>query len=345
MNQAPDRSPNPLFIAISILFSLLQHHGLVRLMENGYIASVQAAQGVVSGFPHWRVYQNRVLGPYLIDWASQFMPSFLFAHFFFSIAALAVAGYLACQLGYRIKNVATGLLAFFVFQSAFGLVLDRNWFYIWDSIDLVVFFLFVLFVVLEKSWIWFVGLFAVAIFNRESAQFIALWLIVDPLVRKALAVARGAGERLDWKPLAAGVACAALSVWLVELLRQTLLVEEIGFRQWNVPRGLIEFGPQYHFKLFTNLDLLRANAFTPSYTLPFTPLLCMLGFAGLAVAAAWRLGGKFISLAILQLGMLAGLLLFSLVYETRVFIQMLPFLALGVCVLAAGSTRAASDRT
>lgn len=332
---APIRSTRThfLFFGLALLFSLFQQRLATQLMEKQYLASAEAAWGVLTGYPHWRVFQNRILGPYMVKALSSATGDFLLAYFVFGIVMLAIAGYLAWYLGCRLRNATFGLLAFFAFQAAFSLVLDKYWLYAWDYIDLVVFFLFAVFVLAGKRWPWFVALFLVALVNRESAQFIALWLILDPLVRRLLATRAGAGAKTDWPRLAAGVACLLFSIVAIEALRQALLIEEVGFKLFGyVPS--IEFGPNFQLKFFVNLDLIRGAALEPGNLRQSVPVLLFVGFASVAVLAAMRLSGIFVSLAVLQLGMLAAILLVAHMRELRIYFQMIPLFVLCVTALA-----------
>jgi hypothetical protein len=321
------------FAAISLMFSVFQHHLMILNMGQQYVASVEAAKGVVTGYPFWRVFQNRILGPYLVEWIAGYTSDQLLAHFIFTIVTIAIAGYLAWYLGYKMKNAATGLFAFFVFQCSFSMVADKYWFYAWDPLDLIIFFLFALFIVSGKSWKWFVALFAVALLNRESCQFIAFWLIADPLVRKASAAIRKVPEQLDWKTLAAGIACAVTSIVVIEMLRRGLMIEEVGFKIWNKPRN-IEFGPNFQLKIWLNLRDIAKAFTTLQYELHMASTLQFISFGAIALTAAIRLRGKYISLAVLQFAMLTGIFLVGAMIETRVYFQMLPLLVLSVTALA-----------
>src|SRR5262249_54799888 len=100
------------------------------------------------------------------------------------------------------------------------------WLFSWDFIDIIIFILFVDLVLSEASLRWVIGLFAVAIWNRDSAIFIALWLILDPLVR--LLYRRQyklPSAHLDWRPMLAGVICIVAGFLTVQLLKRNLLVE------------------------------------------------------------------------------------------------------------------------
>ncbi|HZZ39620.1 MAG TPA: hypothetical protein VFE06_10830, partial [Acidobacteriaceae bacterium] len=75
------------------------------------------------------------------------------------------------------------MITFLGYQFGFCYLLSPPWLYAWDYLGVVAFFVFVIMVVARKTWPWFVVLFAVAILNRESAEFIALWMVIDPFVQ------------------------------------------------------------------------------------------------------------------------------------------------------------------
>ena len=51
--------------AACLAFSLAQWSHVAFFFGNDFQRSVQAEQGVLDGFPHWRVFQSRVLGPWI----------------------------------------------------------------------------------------------------------------------------------------------------------------------------------------------------------------------------------------------------------------------------------------
>ena len=65
-----------------------------------------------------------------------------------------------------------------LYSFAFILV-QHYWFYTWDSIDAIIFTLFAWGIFKTKSVYYFIALFFVALLNRESALFIALYIAID----------------------------------------------------------------------------------------------------------------------------------------------------------------------
>ena len=54
------------FIAASAVCALFLVRVIVLFYQKDYGRAVDAARGVVTGHPHWRVYQSRVLGPWMV---------------------------------------------------------------------------------------------------------------------------------------------------------------------------------------------------------------------------------------------------------------------------------------
>ena len=58
-------------IAILIVFSLIEYRLISFMHQNNFQLLADEAQGVVNGIPHWRAYQNRLLGPYAVQMISR----------------------------------------------------------------------------------------------------------------------------------------------------------------------------------------------------------------------------------------------------------------------------------
>ena len=120
------------------------------------------------------------------------------------------------------------MLAITLFVVSFALLLSPPWLYSWDFLDIIVVILLIDLVLVGAPLRWFITLFAIAILNRDSALFIALWLNIDPLVRFFYQRRyKLPAAPLDWRRMLAGVICIAAGFLIVELLRRNLLVEAI----------------------------------------------------------------------------------------------------------------------
>ncbi|HUE19440.1 MAG TPA: hypothetical protein VMQ63_06670 [Stellaceae bacterium] len=65
---------------------------------------------VLTGHPLWRVFQSRLLGPYLVAAIEQMVHSPRYAFALFSIVALAIARFIAWRLGRKIGGEARRLI-------------------------------------------------------------------------------------------------------------------------------------------------------------------------------------------------------------------------------------------
>ena len=129
---------------LSAILALGQFRLILLLLDTDYTRSMEAAQGVVAGTPHWRVFQSRVLAPYAIQGMERLLGSYGAAYKAFCAGALVAAGYLAWTLGRRVggtlRSAGLGLLLFHV---AFAFLLSRPWLYAWDYVGAILFLLFV----------------------------------------------------------------------------------------------------------------------------------------------------------------------------------------------------------
>src|SRR5262249_13411861 len=194
-----------------------------------YALSVEACLGVTTGHPIWEMWQSRVLGPYTIYMIKALTfgsLDYVKAHMLFQIVAVTIAAFLCWRLGRKYGgNDQSALLALTLFTMCFALLLSPPWLYSWDFIDIIVFILFIDLVLSGASLCWFIGLFAIAILNRDNAVFIALWLILDPLVRFFYQRQyKLATTTLDWRRMLAGALCIVTGFLTVELLKRNLLV-------------------------------------------------------------------------------------------------------------------------
>jgi len=113
----------------------------------------------------WPGYRSRVLGVGLIKLAGGDMRAYMIV----TGVALFIAGLLAWRLA--------GALGLGILHAAFA-VFASPWFSPWDMFEPAIFLAFVVLVVEEKSWRWFVALFAVSIFNLQTAMWIPLWMVL-----------------------------------------------------------------------------------------------------------------------------------------------------------------------
>ena len=216
----------------------------------------------------------------------------------------------------------------------FALPLSPSYIYSWDFIDIIVFVLFIDLVLSGMSLRWFLGLFAIAIWNRESAVLIALWLILDPLVRfffqrhlKLLPLAP-----LDWRRILAGAICIAVGLLTVELLRRNLLLEEMGPKLY--PHSPIKSGTSYKIQLGYNIEFLKKSLthFSRPFWFVIPVFLAMVLVLGAYVVR--RDPQRYLALYLVELSFIVALFVFGWFYETRQYLPLIPFVVMPAVLLS-----------
>ncbi|MGH7742019.1 MAG: hypothetical protein ACRENS_08350, partial [Candidatus Eiseniibacteriota bacterium] len=251
-------------LAGEALLALFLAAGTLRLylltLPKEFIRSAIVAEAVVHGEPPWRIFQSRVLGPWLVHALSDLThtpPPVVYANV--ALALLFACGLVILRSGARDGVLRSSPLArLATFQALLCVLLPCIWLYVWDLISLLVFLLFQLLEARRAPRWQFAALFAVAIFNHEIALAIAGWMVLDPLVRWFAARRAAENARFDRATFVLGVALMAAGAMLIETLRRVLLVREVP------PEGadqLAVHGGNFHFALARNWDAI-AHSFT-----------------------------------------------------------------------------------
>lgn len=326
------------YLGLASVAALVLFRVIILVLGRSYTATVEAARGVLSGEPHWRVFQSRLLGPYLVKAVSNLFDTFLDAHVFCSVVLLALAGYLMLvRLTQRYKDPTRALLGYFVFLFLTVFCINGPWLYIWDLVDIVLFVLFCDFVACRRDYRYFVALFSVAIFNRQSAYYIALWMMIDPVVRLGLNRARGLrDERFDYKMVASGVVLLGLGVALVEYLQSTLLVREVGPERFGQIDGA---GPRFHFLLWDNLARLWQALTSLKFAMSFLVPLFIVAYLAFCAWVTWRNPRANLGLAAVHALLMLSTVVFVFAFETRVYLGLLPFVAFHLWPIASQDDR------
>jgi hypothetical protein len=290
------------------------------------VRAVEAEIGVLQGYPHWRFFQSRLLGP----WAEKslnllFGVDLLVAHMITAVIVLTVCGAIMFYAGRAIGGRQYGWSALFAFQTLFALMMARPWLYIWDYFLVLVAATFMLLVIRRAPWWAFVALMAVAFFNHEAALFIGVWMVAQ-----ALADAWVERRLPDWGMLAGGILGNVTGILLIEYFRTTLLKREMGWELFKDAREIPSswMDAYFHIQLTANLQDIYRWLTKPGFDMAFlilVPLVLTL------ILAAWLLarhGMKAAGLAAYATAQVTALLLFGLRTETRDLLELLPFLCL-----------------
>ncbi len=310
-----------LFLLCVVGLSLLEFRAVDLVQGRNLPAEVDAAAGVLTGHPYWKAYQNRLLGPAAVGWTAHLTgwpPGGVYQGFCFLLlcAANAVGGFLfRCSHGP--PGTAWGYVV--AYAGLFVAFQDPEWLYLWDYIDLVTMLLFAWAVIMGGWTAWqFVGLFLVELANRESAQFIALWLVLDSLGPVGASSTHRLNRWVNLPRLGLGLGLGIAGTGWTHFIRDALCVGETGL----VPRKEItEFADGQFFMGRVTLDLLRdpwnLSAGTPG------ALLVVLGF--LLWQTRRPLGRRAWKVAALLAALVTANLCLSFIYELRVWFALLPF--------------------
>ena len=325
-------APNDLSVwAAAFVLSLAQWRHVVYFFGNldmsDLIRAVRAERGVLEGYPHWRYFQSRLLGP----WAEKLLNiifgfNFLVGHMIVAIIVLTITGVVMFHAGRAIDGRQSGWSALLAFQTLFTLMMSRPWLYIWDYFILLIAAVFLLLVIRRAPWWSFLLLMSAAFLNHESALFIGVWMVA-----KALIDSWAEHRRPDWGMLGGGVLGSLSGLLLIEILRYSLLKREIGWEIFNdVGTGPTSgFDAYFHIQLAANLRDMYQWITGPKYDLLLLIPLPLVMTLVLAAMLVMRHGLKAAGLAIYAVSQVTALLLLGLRAETRNLLQLVPFLCLG----------------
>lgn len=348
--RAAAASPRPGWprLAGDVALALFLAAGALRTyllaLPGNFVRSALVAEDVVRGEPPWRVFQSRVLGPYLVHALSvaSHTPAPI-VYSFVTLALLFLAGILILRFGYLLGDPARlpfGML--FTFEALLLILLPCIWLYVWDGIALVLFLVFNFLVLRRAGRGAFAGLFGVAILNHEISLWIAAWLVLDAVVRWRAARGTARGRAFDRGAFALGLTMLAGGIGLVELLRRALLVREVP------PEGadaLASHGGLVHFTLARNWDaIVHSFTLAPQADLQFVVPM----YLALVLVVAYRLARidwpRFGALAVVTAGMVMSALCFGLILETRVLLPLVPFVAMNGLAVLRGRAATAPSR-
>ena len=312
----------PLFSTALFILGLtfLQSQIIDRLNQAFNQLEIDGAAGILAGHPAWQAFQNRVLGPASVALFAKIthLP-FAYCYHGFGFLALVVANSICFYL-FAVRperfyaGAATVLYALLVIVYQ-----DERWIYLWDYIDLSVMLLFA-WSILNGGSLWqLLALFTVELFNRESVQFIALWIALS-----AVSVDTNEGRRhlrIDGRRLAVGVTLMAVAYGGVYFLRHAWYVSEVG--DSHGAYGLQELADGQHFVFRRNL---RRVSEAPGTTL--VEITILLGSIFCLLGATWN--RRSWQVATFLLAFIVVNLLFANLIEMRIWFTLLPFL---LCLL------------
>lgn len=258
-------------------------------------------QGVLDGTPHWRAYQNRLMGPWLVQGLSVSglggLPTFV------ALSLLLGFGALCLSLLQRHTEA----------WSAFGMGLAlmlwwlpmHHWSAPWDLLDML-FLLALCLLVARGAPPWqLLVLYGVALWSRESALIVCLYLALCALH----------GRR--WRLLAVAVVAGIAGLLVVHGLREALFRESplpgVGWDEAHRALG-------NHNNIAKNLNVLLHAQLTPMGQHALIAYAALLLLHGTAMVVFWRRGHTALALLCLTLlAYLGSMLVFGYVVEGRLY--------------------------
>lgn len=287
-------------------------------LVHGFRFSEFAADGdaILAGRSFSPAFQNRLLGPWLlqglVEWAGV-SPSQAFSILLFVFLACAHAVSFE-SLRRLLGSVPSALQVTALSCAAFLFLTDSVWLKAWDAPDYLVFQLLAAAILWRARPGWIAALFAVAIWNRESALFMALWLMLSAVDWRSR-TPRSWPRVARYRVLGLGAALGALGAGLVIALRRGLWLGSNDQLPTLTATG-------NHFKLWDNLGWLRGAFSSPSPEL--VVIACLALALALGIAGARRLSSSGVACLLLLGAMALANLLFAQIEEIRVWIACIP---------------------
>lgn len=200
-------------LGLVFLVSYFQYKNWRIFHADNMEALLGASYGVLDGTPHWRAYQNRILGPLLIHVLGYVAnePFYLFMKAGFLALNLFVFGAVFSiteQMG-RASLAVLGAALLWVLQNHY-------WAYPWDLVEAITLVLLVYFALRETFNFWTGLIVVLAALNKETAMLIGLFFVLRGL---ALKLEKG---RVDVRQICLGLALSMASLALTEGLRHVL---------------------------------------------------------------------------------------------------------------------------
>ncbi|MDJ0827735.1 MAG: hypothetical protein QNJ16_19785 [Rhodobacter sp.] len=311
--------PRPPFAARALWLGLtvLVTAGMFRVFyeyHQNWQAIADLTFGVVEGRPHWRAFQNRLLAPFMAQGAHVLG----LTRFDAVIAVTALLLLLHNLVLYALLRRAgeaprAAFLWVLIFAFLFLVFQDHRWFLPWDAVEMVVVTLTAYVLYFGRPVVWLYPLFAVALFNRESALFLALIIVacgisLGDLTRLRLTV-------LDRRHVFGGAVLLVAGMALTKALRDMLFIESpiVGADAANATFG-------NHFRLLENLREVFGTNLTDRNALFTTLLILFLAvlLRGFRAAPEPKLRGTLFALMFL-----AGVFAFGIFNETRMLVPLI----------------------
>jgi len=318
-----------LFLFVAVFLSFAQLRNIMMVFGQRFADSINATQGIIDGLPHWRMFQSRVLGPFFIRGLElltglQFDKAYLCAIFIFLLIFYLVLLNVAKDIWKStVAAIATATAAY----ALNSILMQGQWLYPWDYIDLTIYVL-VTWIVLTSRPLWLVAVvLIVEAFNREAGLVICAWLAFDAVVKFSFGPRKLPRIRIEisWKQLFVALGIALFTLTIIESLRNTLMIREIGPEIFLHKKKSDSF---LHILLTENLKMFLFHRAEKLKMLTIVFDLLILSIPIFTVRGLFSKDGKVARLSLLYLILWSATMVFPFIYETRVWLFVVPYLAL-----------------
>lgn len=312
----PFSFPSAAWLLLGLLMLTFLEFRAVSLIQGQHLTDqIDAAQGILSGHPAWRIYQSRLLGPLLAEGlAHATHHPFASAYSLLTRALLLLSNAVCYGLFLRMagsRRLAWGYTL--AYATLFVALQDIKWLYLWDYVDLTTLLCFAFLVFTRPNLRLLSLLFVVELLNREAASFIGFWMMMEGVS----VFQTGGRKRLTLNPLPlllGGGLIAAGAVW-THWIRNRLCIAPtrpeptnplLGDQLWQVHSNVVS---AHHF----------LGSGSGAFVIAIGTLVALLVQPS-AVPAE-----KKVKIGVLLGLMLLSILLFGEIKETRVCFEFVPF--------------------
>ena len=304
------------YLFITLFISLVVYQIIRQLYAPHWEEISNSAYGVLIGKPDWFAYQNRLLGPYLIYLISLAGFSYISSAKFFVFITIVIQTIVLFVLLVKKNLPYQQIIVYILAYSFIFLAFQEYSLYSWDSIDAILFIFFAWGIFENKSIFYFVAIFLVSLFNRESALFISIYLIIDAFEIKSLNI--GLIALKSKAKFVAGVVLTTAGIIFIKIARETLFISlSNGFLD-DIHRGLGN-----HINLTRNLIDLFFENFTSIHIINSLFIFVSVSFLFYFMK---QYKEEQLKALIVFLLIMVNILIFGLVNESRLFVVLIPFL-------------------
>ncbi len=344
---------NPIFVAVlmaSIQFQMIQEAFGERIYQH-----IGAVYWNLEGIPILDSYQNRVLGPYMIEGFHKitglsFETSYHVVYFLLLVTFYLV---LFCVARSFFRTGIAPLATVFAAGFFNAFLMQGVWLYPWDMIHLILFTVTIWMILTRKPLWCIVVIIFIEIFNHSLRYVLAGWLVLDAVI---LLYARDAilprvRFRLLRYQLVAGLLLGICGYFITEYLNDAMRLSP-GLEQ-AIRQHYADLIAEHDAQMFVfgnigsmlpeSLNMLKSSfLFQPEadfwmdYYLINNPIIFNILILSILPITIWAILTK--NNAIIRLGILYLILWGAVfgacpIYEVRVWLPFVPFLVLVVPLL------------